>query len=498
LDGVLRTTTAGSAAVVTAAQAPTNLTTVFYDNSSVRVSFTLPRNYYSSTYYYQLNTSAAGVTTSASGQSAALTTTNLSGNTSYTYTIGVYLDGSLRATTAGAATVTTTAQAASNLTATFYDSSSVRVSFTLPRNSYTTSYYYQLNAITSGVTTTASGQAALLTATNLSGNTSYTYTVGVYLDGALRATTAGSAAIITAVQPATNLATSSYDSSSVSVSFNLPRNSYTTSYYYQLNTTAAGITTSASGQSAALTTTNLSGNTSYTYTVGVYLDGALRTTTAGAAAVTTAAQPATNLSTTFYDSSAITIAFSLPRNSYTSTYYYQLNTVLYGVTQSASGQTTPITIYGLSGNALYTCYVLTYLDGSLKATSYSTSVTTNAQSPTNITNSFTDSSSIQFTFTLPRNNYTSTYYYQLNATTSGVTTSVSGQTSPLFVKGLTDGTTYTCNILTYLDGTLKTTSNTYYITTTSSSNSFSGLVTAVVTYSAKTMFNNIIMVTVKY
>lgn len=51
----------------------------------------------------------------------------------------------------------------------------------------------------------------------------------------------------------------------------------------------------------------------------------------------------------------------------------------------------------------------------------------------------------------------SNYYYKLNATNNGKTTSVTGLTSPLQLVGLSNETVYTVYVDSYLDGILEAT-----------------------------------------
>jgi hypothetical protein len=108
---------------------------------------------------------------------------------------------------------------------------------------------------------------------------------------------------------------------------------------------------------------------------------------------------------------------------------------------------------------------------------------TNARAATDLSAVFYDSSSIQISFTMPNNSYSSSYYYLLRASESGVNTDISGTTSPLFVKGLSGGTTYSCYILSYLDNALGATSSSYRVTTTSAGIFYTGI-TAIPIYTS--------------
>jgi hypothetical protein len=120
----------------------------------------------------------------------------------------------------------------------------------------------------------------------------------------------------------------------------------------------------------------------------------------------------------------------------------------------------------LSGNTTYVYYVQPYdaIDTAYAA-SNTVSITTNARVATDLSAVFYDGSSIQLSFTLPKNSYSSSYYYVLRASSSGINRDICGTTSPLWINGLTGGTTYTCYILSYLDNVLGSTSSGYSVTT---------------------------------
>jgi hypothetical protein len=412
---------------------------------------------------------------------------DVSGATTYVYYIVPYDAGDTAYPKSSTLTFSTAAQSARSITTAYYDSSSIQLSFTAPRNSYTSSYYYNLQATYSSYPTlSASGQTSPLWVTELSGNTTYSLYIQSYLDGSMSAVTPVYT-LKTAAQPLTAPITLSYDSSSIYMQFTTARNTYTSTYYYLVAATAPRtVATNVSGQTNIYWITGLSGNTIYTYNIYAYFDGALITTLSGDT-ITTPAQtiPASALTGAYYDSSGIRVSFSL-RNSYESaaTTYYVLTATdsISGVVTTVSGQSSPLTVADLSGNSQYDYYCTHYLDGSLIDTTATYSLTTAARWATDLSAIYVDVSAISISFTAPqRNYYAETYYYVARANLWGVdVVGVSGQTGPLWVTGLSGGQTYSCYIDTYLDGTYKSTSSVVYATTLAA---FTGLVLSATRYS---------------
>ena len=119
----------------------------------------------------------------------------------------------------------------------------------------------------------------------------------------------------------------------------------------------------------------------------------------------------------------------------------------------------------LSGNTTYSYKITPYTAGDISYSDISMIYTSNVQAARDLSAIFYDTSGIQIQFTYPKNSYSSTYYYQLNALYNGVTTSISGSSSPLLVNGLSGATLYSCSILSYLDNVLKATSDNLDVTT---------------------------------
>ena len=214
-------------------------------------------------------------------------------------------------------------------------------------------------------------------------------------------------------------------------------------------------------QSGVYTTPDLSFNTKYTFTITPYnitgVSGASNTiiidTTPYVAGVYSTYSTASNTQIQWYGTYSyakiyrrISAPFSTP--------YIDL-----------SASTNPYNDINLFGNTTYNYFVRPFdANDNAYMDSSAITVTTNAQAAQDLSAIFFDSSGIMISFTAPKNSYSSSYYYQLNAVYSGSTTSTIGTSSPLLVNGLLDGTTYSCYILSYLDNVLGAKSDSINIT----------------------------------
>ena len=108
----------------------------------------------------------------------------------------------------------------------------------------------------------------------------------------------------------------------------------------------------------------------------------------------------------------------------------------------------------MSGNTTYIYKITPYTVGDISYSDISNvlTYTSNVQEARDLSAVFVDSSAIKIQFTAPKNSYNSTYYYELDASSDTTITNISGYTYPLLINGLMYDTSYTCYILTYLDG----------------------------------------------
>lgn len=262
----------------TAVQPPVSPYATAYDSSAVWISSSDGRNTYSTIYYVAYAADTGGTLFSASGTTVPIAVSGLSGNTSYTLRVKNVLDGNtaLSATSITAGSVTTAVQPADTLTGNvFVDGSAIGITFSGAKNTYTTRAFKIAASDICGASV-ASLSGAQAGATNLisglSGNTQYFFTVSTTLNGntALSATSTQLSAR-TCVQAPTNVAIPFYDSSAIKLSYDLPANSYTTSYYYDAVVTDGIATKDVSGTGNLLEFRDLSSNTNYTFYVRTYV-----------------------------------------------------------------------------------------------------------------------------------------------------------------------------------------------------------------------------------
>ena len=123
---------------------------------------------------------------------------------------------------------------------------------------------------------------------------------------------------------------------------------------------------------------DLSGNTTYIYKITPYTAGDISYSDISNTLIYTSnAQAARDLSLVFVDTSSIKIQFTAPKNSYSSSYYYQLDVSSISALDMSSSISliksitggSPLMVTGLSAFTSYSCYISTYLDNALNSTS---------------------------------------------------------------------------------------------------------------------------------
>lgn len=120
---------------------------------------------------------------------------------------------------------------------------------------------------------------------------------------------------------------------------------------------------------------DISGNTICEYNIQSY-DSSYTLYNSNTFTFSNSAKPATDLSCIYYDFSSIMLSFTLPKNSYLSSYYYQLTAISESNTKSVTGSTSPLFLTDLSSELSYTCYIYTYLDEVLASISDSYKIST--------------------------------------------------------------------------------------------------------------------------
>jgi hypothetical protein len=130
---------------------------------------------------------------------------------------------------------------------------------------------------------------------------------------------------------------------------------------------------------------------------------------------------------------------------------------------------TPYTVNDVSGNTSLSYKITPYYSGVAGTAASVITVNTNVQAPRDVSAVYLDASSIQVSFTVPKNTYSSSAVYTLRATnvSSGTYKDVSGTTSPLWIQNLSAGTAYSVVAKTTLDNSagLVSSSSTLIVTT---------------------------------
>lgn len=356
---------AGNVSLTTDIQWPQNLSVVSYDTSSITVSFSA-RNSYGTTLEYiasATTTNMVGGNASVTVSSSPAQVTGLYSGQPYYISVTTVIDSSGTAVSKTTAYQVTSIEAAT--ISPTVDSSAVYLYFTGGRNVGTAIYTpYCLSGGTVAAGTRASVSSSPAMVTGLYGNAPYV----VWLDTSMGVGNiySSSTTVATNVQSA-NTQTTSYDSSSVTVSFYQGYNLNTVRYKLNVydNTTGSLIKDisytvlgTENGQTS-LSLSDFSGNNQYVVELVTY--GLLA--------------PATITSTT-KTSSSITVNFTGGSNTFaTSGLYYRANCYAGGVSITNTGTVSPITVTDLSSLTSYTVSVDTIYYGNT-ATSAAQSVTT--------------------------------------------------------------------------------------------------------------------------
>jgi hypothetical protein len=252
--------------------------------------------WYGSYSYVAISQSVNGgayVDLSAVVVSTPYTVSDVSGNTALSYKITPYYSG-VAGTAASVITVNTNVQAPRDVSAVYVDSSGALISFTAPKNTYSSDAVYTLRAtdVSSGTYKDVSGTASPLWITILSGGTTYTVVAKTTLDGSASLVSTSSAvsfitsSVITDVSFINDVSglflyypiNSDTDISNISA-FNYVTNSYDASY----NTITDVSNTKYKTGTASLTGSFTNNSTYYTfgnYTIAFWLNPSSYTSTA--------------------------------------------------------------------------------------------------------------------------------------------------------------------------------------------------------------------------
>jgi hypothetical protein len=356
------------------------------------------------------------------------TSPDLSFNTKYTFLLTPYYNGNMGAIKT--MIMDTTPPIAGVYSDSISTSSSVQLNWITGNYNYVKISRSTQNDTYVDISTNVIGSQYL--DTDISGNGTYNYKITPYMDG-IPYSTSSPISVYTNIRSPTNLTISSYDSSSVTVSFIEPKNYYTSSAVYTVYTTDAA---TANGTSSPLIISGLTANTSYNIFGNVVLDGTNAAAMTGNVMITT--YGIINEVTT---SAATTTTITLSITGLYSTYnlYYSSNSgSSYSTFGTGFSSSTP-QVTGLTTNVGYlfklTPYNSTPVVGSnfITSTKYYTlptitAVTTSATTTSDITLSITG---LYSTYNLYYSSNNGSSYSTFNTDLSSSTPQVTGLTASL-------------------------------------------------------------------
>jgi len=286
-------------------------------------------------------------------------------------------------------------------------------------NSYATISYYGNTVSTSGNIYSGNLTSGIYITSDLSFNTLYTFTISPFN----RQGNSGNKRVFTI--NTTPIVTGSYATNSTASNTTLQwYGQY--SYVKIYRKITSPYTTVYEDVSAVSRLTippyydiDLSGNTTYNYIVTPYDANNIQYPNSNTIIITTNTQAAQDLSAIYYDDSGIIMNFKLPKNSYSSTYYYQLKANYGGNITTSNGSTSPIIVSGLSSNTTYSCYIINYLDGVLSGTSSVLNVKTKKSLPYFSVIPTFDTTTTNNSFISTAMSYTGQYIYVAKTSTTG-------------------------------------------------------------------------------
>ena len=228
-----------------------------------------------------------------------------------------------------------------------------------------------------------------------------------------------------------------------------------TGYQLTCTNTSSTLSSAATGTTSPITLSGLMGGATYSCAVqaqnavGFSLSSSARSVKTLPAV---AADAPTNLSLTATNVS-ITASFTASSNNGGSPitgYKLTCTNTSSTLSSAATGTTSPIKLSGLTGGATYSCAVQAQNAGGSSLSSAASSVTTlpaTVPDEPTVLSYTTTTTQINFVFKAPSNNGGATitgYRLTCTPTSSKVSTSVTGTTSPITLGGLVAGATYTC------------------------------------------------------
>jgi hypothetical protein len=394
--------------------------------------------------YINGNSTNAGSATADASGNATYIASSLTPNTGYSFTVAaVSIDGEGAKSTVATATTSNIVPNAPTIAATAASTSQINIAITAPASNggtAITSYNVYLNNVLNGSTTTTS-----YSATGLSANTSYSFTVrAVNALGEGSQSSAASATTSNIVPNAPTITATAVSTSQINISITPPASNggtAITSYKVYRNGVYNESTTTTS-----YSATGLSANTPYSFTVSAVNALGEGSQSSAASATTSNIVPnAPTITATATSSSQINIAITAPAsNGGTAITSYKV--YRNGVYNNESTTTTSYSATGLSANTPYsfTVSAVNALGEGAKSSAASATTSNIVPNAPTITATAVSTSQINISITPPVSNggtAITSYKVYLNSVLNGTTT-----TTSYSATGLSASTSYSFTV----------------------------------------------------
>jgi hypothetical protein len=426
-------------------------------NASATVTFTVPADTGTSAItQYTASCSATGATTkTATGAASPIVVTGLTNGTTYTCSVTASsADGESPASAGAQVTPTSgpTVSAPPTIGAATRGNGSASIAFTAPAsNGGSAITGYTASCTAASVTTTGTNTASPIVVSGLTNGT--LYSCNVYATNAQGNSPASSNVTVTpaTVPNAPTIGVATAGNGSASIAFTAPTNNGgATITGYTATCTASGQTTRTGANTATpISVTSLLGGVEYDCSV-VATNSVGNSAASAVAKVTPTGTPGPpTIDSVTTTSTTASVYYKAPVSNggsnitgYTATCTAGANAL------NATGTANPLVVSSMTTGTVYLCNVKATNGNGTGAASADVSATPKGV-PGNPTmgTATAGNAQISVTFTAPASNGGATITsYTVTCTASGVPFTNTGASSPIVVSGLTNGTTYSCNV----------------------------------------------------
>jgi len=403
--------------------------------------------------------SDGGATQTVSGASSPLTVGSLTNSKTYTCTaVATNGVGDSAASATSSSFVAATSPPAPSVTGVTLGSNSVTVAFAANGNNGDTITAYSATCTSSdgGATQTVSGASSPISVASLTNNKTYSCTVvatNSFGDSSASAASTSFVAGTVPVAPSVTGVTRGNNTAIVAFTANGSGGSAITGFTATCASSDGGTTQSASGASSPITVASLSNSKTYTCTVlATNAFGNSAASTASASFVAATTPPAPTVTGVTRGSNSAIVAFTASGNGGDTITAFTATCTSSGggVTQTASGAVSPITVASLTNGKTYTCAVFAtngFGNSPASAASASFVVATAPSAPSISSVSHTPGSAV-VTFTAGATGGSPITLFTVTCTSSngGATRSATSSRSPITVASLTAGKVYSCRV----------------------------------------------------